>query len=174
MARWLMAVAAAALMSGCGRGAEQARAAHVAHSEAKAGAERSADQVASAAAAEADLVNAVSSAPATTPVALKFRMQEPPRVGQPVQLELVLSQEPDLDITSIVVSLLPGNGLILQSGRTFEFRAPAVGATHRMEVTVRADQPGLLSLGATILVDSGNTSTARIFMIPLIAMAAAP
>ena len=173
-ALWWVTLSAAALLVGCGRGADQARSQHAAHSQAKVGAERSADAVAAATAAEADLVSAVSTAHSSTPVALKFRLQQPPRVGQPLQLELVLSQEPGLDITSVLVSLQPGDGLVLQSDRSFEFHAPAPGATQRMAVTLRADQPGVLSLGATILVDAGNNSVARNFLIPLIAMPATP
>lgn len=174
MARWLVALAAAALVTGCGRGADQARAGHTAHTQTKAGAERSAGAAAAAAAAEADLVSAVSTASSGMPVALKFRMQQPPRVGQPLRLELVLSQEPGLEINSITVSFQPGDGLVLQSDRTLEFHAPAPGATQRMEVTLRADQAGVLSLGAMVLVDSGSTSVARNFLIPLIAMPTTP
>ena len=163
-------LAAAALTAGCGRGADQARAEHEARSQAKAGAGRSADALAAANAAEADFVTAVSSVPATTPVALKFRMQQPPRVGEPLRLELVLSQEPQLEITSMLVSLQPGDGLAVLSERSFEFHAPAPGATQRMNVTLRADLPGVLSLGATVLVDSGSSSVARNFLIPLIAL----
>ena len=163
-------LAVAALTAGCGRGADQARAEHEARSQAKAGAGRSADALAAANAAEADFVTAVSSVPATTPVALKFRMQQPPRVGEPLRLELVLSQEPQLEITSMLVSLQPGDGLAVLSERSFEFHAPAPGATQRMNVTLRADLPGVLSLGATVLVDSGSSSVARNFLIPLIAL----
>ena len=173
MARWSVALAAAALVTGCGRGADQARAGHTAHTQTKAGAERSAG-AAAAAAAEADLVSAVSTASSGMPVVLKFRMQQPPRVGQPLRLELVLSQEPGLEINSITVSFQPGDGLVLQSDRTLEFHAPAPGATQRMEVTLRADQAGVLSLGAMVLVDSGSTSVARNFLIPLIAMPTTP
>lgn len=174
MALWWVTLAATALLTGCGRGADQARAEHASHSQAKVGAARSADAVAAATAAEADLVSAVSTARSSTPVVLKFHLPQPPRVGQPLQLELVLSQQPGLDIASVLVSLQPGDGLVLQSDRSFEFHAPAPGATQRMAVTLRADQPGVLSLGATILVDVGDTSVARNFLIPLIAMPATP
>ena len=165
-------LAAAALAAGCGSDSDQARAVHEARSQAKAGAGRSADALAAANAAEADFVSAVSSVPATTPVVLKFRMQQPPRVGQPLQLELVLSQEPQLEITSMLVSLQPGDGLAVLSERSFEFHAPTPGATQRMNVTLRAELPGVLSLGATVLVDSGTTTVARNFLIPLIVVPA--
>jgi hypothetical protein len=174
MARWSMALAVVALAGGCGRDANDVRAEHAAHMQARAGADRTAGAAAVAAAAEADFVSAVSSASSAAPVVLKFRMQKPPRVGQPLQLELVLSQQPGVDITSMLVSLQPGDGLQLQSDHSFEFRAPALGATQHMSVTVLADQAGVLSLGATVLVDSASTSVARYFLIPLIAMPPAP
>jgi hypothetical protein len=174
MARWLMALAGAALAAGCGRDADHMRAEHAAHAQARAGADRTAGAVAAAAAAEADFVSAVSSASSAAPVALKFRMQQPPRVGQPLQLELVLAQQPGMDITSMLVSFQPGDGLQLQSEHSFEFRAPTPGATQRMSVTLMADQAGVLSLGATVLVDSANASVARYFLIPLIAMPSTP
>jgi len=169
-----MVLAVAALACGCGHDADQVRAEHAAHAQARAGADRTADAAAAAAAAEADFVSAVSSASSAAPVALKFRLQKPPRVGQPLQLELVLSAQPGVDITSMLVSLQPGDGLQLQSDHSFEFREPVPGATQRMNVTLMADQAGVLSLGATVLVDSANTSVARYFLIPLIATPSAP
>jgi hypothetical protein len=174
MARWSVALAVATLACGCGRNADEIRAEHAAHAQARAGADKTASAAAAAAAAEADFVSAVSSASSPAPVALKFRIRQPPRVGQPLQLELVLSQQPGVDIASMLVSFQAGEGLQLQSEHSFEFRAPAPGDTQRMSVTLLADQAGVLSLGATVLVDSANTSVARYFLIPLIAMPSAP
>ena len=174
MPRWVMVLAAAALGCGCGGNADKARAQHAAHSQAQAGAGTAAGAAAAARAAEADLVSAVSAGNSTTPVGLKFRIQELPRVGQPLRMELVLTQQPGLEIGNMLVSLQPGDGLTLESDRSFEYLAPAPGATQRMLVTVRAQQAGLLSLGATVLVNSGNDSLARNFSIPLIATASSP
>jgi hypothetical protein len=90
-------------------------------------------------------------------------------VGQPLRLELVLAQEPGIDISHLLVSLQPGDGLVLESDRSIEFEAPLPGAAHRMTVSLRAQQPGLLNLSATVLVDAENTSLTRSFAIPLIA-----
>jgi hypothetical protein len=158
LTRWAMALTAAALVCSCGRDSEPRsnRAAH--HPAAPA-----------LAPGEADLVSAVSPAGSAGPVGLKFRVPEPPRVGQPLQLELVLAQEPALEISHILVSLQAGDGLLLESDRSIEFEVPPPGASHRMLVTLRAQQEGLLSLNATVLVDAGNTSLTRSFSIPLIA-----
>ncbi len=158
-----MTLTAAALLYACGRDSEP-RPHRVAH-----GPDNDAAVAAAAAAAEADLVSAVSQAGSVGPVGLKFRVPEPPRVGQPLRLELVLTQEPGLDISHILVSLQAGDGLALESDRSIEFEAPAVGATQRMVVNLRAQQQGLLDLNATVLIDAGNTSLTRSFSIPLIA-----
>ena len=119
------------------------------------------------------MVSAVSSVASNTPVSLKFRLNEPPRVGQALHVELALLQAPGLEIESLLLSLQPSEGLHLESERNLEFHAPAAGDTHRVVVTLRAQQPGLLNLDATVLVSSRDGSLARSFSIPLI-VAAAP
>jgi len=153
-----MALTTVALLHGCGRDSEP-RANRLAHHPI----------VDPVAADEADLVSAVSAAGTIGPVGLKFRVSDPPRVGQPLRLELVLAQEPGLDISHMLVSLQAGDGLVLESDHSIDFDAPAIGATQRMVVNLRAQQEGLVSLNATVLVDAGNTSLTRSFSIPLIA-----
>ena len=165
LAQWGLALTAAALLAGCGRDADrgQSRAARPAR-----------DAVATAASsAEADLVSAVSPAGSIGPVGLKFRVPEPPRVGQPLRIELVLAQQPGLDISHMLVAFQPGEGLEVESDRSVEFDSPAVGATQHMLVSLRATQEGLVNLSATVLVDAGSTSLTRSFSVPLIAVAAA-
>jgi hypothetical protein len=158
LTRWAMALTAVGLLYGCGR--DSAPETHrLAHQPRKA----------AIAPGEADLVSAVSPGGSMSPVGLKFRVPEPPRVGQPLRLELVLTQEPGLDISHMLVSLQAGDGLMLESDRSIDFDAPAIGATQRMVVNLRAQQEGLLSLNATVLVDAGSTSLTRSFFIPLIA-----
>ena len=171
MARWGTFLVFAALLAACGGSSGDARAQHEARARGPADAARSAEALA-AAAADADFVAAVSSASIAPPVGLRFRMQQPPRVGQPLQLELVLTQPPQQEISSMQVSLQPSDGLTVLSQRSFEFRAPTAGAAQRMSVTLRADMPAVLGLSATVLVDSGNTSVAYNFNIPLIAVPA--
>ena len=168
-ARGVVAWAAAGLLTACGHGTDSARAGHEAHEQQRAGARDEAN----AAAEDADMVSAVSSAASATPVSLRFKLREPPRAGQQLRLELALVQAPGLEIDSMLMSLQPSDGLALESDRTVEFKAPAVGATQRVTVTLHADQVGLVSLGATILVDAGSNSLARVFSIPLIVVAKA-
>jgi hypothetical protein len=157
------------LVSGCGGGADAARSQHEAQSAARAGAARLAGDAAAASAADADMVSAVSQVSSTTPVSLRFRLSEPPQVGQALHLDLALLQAPGLDIDSLLISLQPSDGLQIESERSVEVHAPAVGATQRIVVTLRPQAAGLLSLGATVLVNSGGGSLSRNFSIPLIA-----
>lgn len=170
MAGWGTLLVFAALATACGGSSSDARAQREARSQGRADAGRSAEALA-AAAAEADFVAAVSSASIAPPVTLKFRMEKPPRVGEPMQLDLLLQQPPQ-EISSILVSLQPGDGLSVLSQRSFEFRVPVPGATQHMSVTLRADAQTVLSLSATVLVDSSNTSVAYNFLIPLISVPA--
>ena len=100
---------------------------------------------------------------------LKFKLSAPPRVGQPLRIDLELSQQPGLDIDSLLISLQPGDGLSIESNHSFEFQGPVPGARQHMTVTVRAQQPGLLNLGATVLIGTASASLTRSFSIPLIA-----
>jgi hypothetical protein len=160
LTHWAMALTASALLQGCGRDSDPRQNHAVHHARVVAPA---------ASAAEADFVSAVSAAGSTGPVGLKFRVAEPPRVGQPVRVELVLEQEAGLDISHMLVSFQPGDGLAIESDRSVDFESPAVGATQRMVVNLKAQQEGLLNLNATVLVDAGNSSLTRNFSIPLIA-----
>jgi len=161
LTRWGVVLIAVVQLCACGRGSDPSQTALSTHQASKAHAVADPDQ--------ADLVSAVSSAGSVDPVNLKFRVPEPPRVGQPVHVQLVLEQQQGLDITHMLVSLQAQDGLDIESNRSIEFEAPAVGATQHMVVDLRARQDGLLNLTATVLVDAGNTSLTRNFSIPLIA-----
>lgn len=157
----LLVLAATGLLGGCGRDANPDPAVRRAHAP-------RVDGVPAATSTDADLVSAVSAAGAVAPVSLKFRVPQPPRVGQPTRIELVLAQQPGLDIDSLLVSLQPGDGLAVESEHSFEFQSPPPGATQRMAVTVRPGQAGLLNLGATVLIGTANASLTRSFSMPLI------
>jgi hypothetical protein len=152
-------------LAACGGSADGVRAAHEAHVAAKGVAEQ---QAKAAGADEADMVSAVGGNGSTTPVSLRFRFRTAPRVGEPLQVELALAQDPQVQIDDLLVSLLPGDGLALDSTRSFELHAPEVGAVQRFNATLRPQQPGLASLTATVLVNSGASSIARTFSIPII------
>jgi len=153
-----------ALASGCGGSTDQARAQHDARAAARADTVTPAETF-----TDADMVSAVSAVASTTPVSLKFRLDDPPLVGQVLRVELSLVQAPGLDIDSMLLSFQPGDGLQIESEHSVEFRDPAVGAIQHIDVTVRPQAPGLLNVGATVLVNAGGVSLTRNFSIPLIA-----
>lgn len=128
----------------------------------------------------ADLVSAVSTADAQPPVYLKFRLGGVPRLGEPVELELVLSQEPKLEIDVLKVSLQPREGLQLRGNQAIDFGRPGIGAVHSIPVTLVPVQAGVTSLSVTVLVETERDSMTRFFLVPLVvpapaaAMPAAP
>ena len=158
------------LVSGCGKSDDAARVQREARAQARAGALLATNRLAAAGAEADDLVAAVSNADTTTPVSLRFKVPEQPRVGQPLRLQLALAQAPGVEIDSMHVSFQPREGLDVQSERTVEFVSPVVGATQQMMVTVLPGQAGVLGLAVTVLVDGNSSSIARSFMIPLIAI----
>ena len=92
--RRILAVAGGALLAGCGRGTDPGQPSLDRAARGNAAASAAAAALANA---EADLVSAVSAAGSVAPVGLRFRVPEPPRVGQPLRLELVLTQQAGLD-----------------------------------------------------------------------------
>jgi hypothetical protein len=167
-------LAALALLGGCSKSNEAAREQREARAHARAGAQAATDRLAAAGAAADDLVAAVSSADSTTPVSLRFKLTEQPRVGRQLRVQLALAQAPGLEIDAMHVSLSPREGLEVQSMRTIDFIGPPIGATQQMQVDVVPSQTGVLGLAVTVLVDSAGGSIARSFTIPLIAIDPAP
>jgi len=116
-----------------------------------------------------NMVAGVSQAGSEPPIGLKFLITERPQVGLPLQIELALIPSPDSAISHIHCSLQTGEGLQLQSARTFEINEPQAGVALKQDVTVVPQQEGVLSLSATLLIDLDNGSVARTYTIPLIA-----
>jgi hypothetical protein len=169
-ARAACLVAVALLLAACGDRGEEARARHEAAQHPKA------DTAATGPAAPdtEDMVAAVSTADATRPVSLKFRLSEPPRVGEPLQLVLALIPEPKAAIHDMHVAMQPREGLQLKSAATIDFANPEAGATQLMQVAVLPQQLGVLSLAVTVLVNTEHDSLARGYTIPLIVVPSAP
>jgi hypothetical protein len=124
---------------------------------------------AGATAADRDMVAAVSQAGSAPPIGLKFRLETRPVVGAPAELVLALIPTPGVDISHIHGSILPAEGLQLQSPRTFDIDAPQSGASLEQDVTVVPQRDGVLSFSASLEVDYDDTSIVRTFVIPLIA-----
>ena len=172
MARGSSAVAAVALiaaLAACGRSTSP-DAAHAGQAAAAAArtAPRSSDSV------DPDMVSAVSPGGSTTPIGMKFRLQARPVVGSPLRITVALIPATNVEITHIHADFQPSEGLQLQSGRTLDINDPRSGVAFEQEVTVLPQQSGVLSLGATVVVDQDSGSIARTYTIPLIARDGTP
>jgi hypothetical protein len=116
-----------------------------------------------------DMVAAVSSARSSSPISLRFRLSARPVVGTALQVVVALIPAADVAISHIHASFQPGEGLQLQTERNLDVNDPTAGGVIEQELTVVAQQPGVLSLNATIVLDLDGGSLARSYTIPLIA-----
>jgi hypothetical protein len=115
-----------------------------------------------------DLVSAVSSAHSNTPIGMKFGLAARPAVGTPLKVTVALIPAAGAGISHIHASFQPGDGLLLQSDRTVDIDDPGAGVPIEQELSVVPQQSGVLSLGATVVVDMDSGSLARSYAIPLI------
>lgn len=134
-------------------------------------AQSSASRGTSAATADPDMVNAVSTANSTTPISLKFRLTRKPLVGEPVTVELALIPAQGVEIDHIHASFQVSDGMQLTSERAFDVEQPAAGVPLEHELTLLPQQPGVLQVTAIVIVDSDSGSLARSYSIPVIAEA---
>ncbi|MFI4869046.1 MAG: hypothetical protein ACHQDD_06800 [Steroidobacterales bacterium] len=116
-----------------------------------------------------DMVAAVSSAHSSTPIAMKFRLSARPVIGVPLQVVVALIPAADVTINRIHASFQPGDGLQLQTERSLDINDPSAGGMIEQELSVVPQQPGVLSLNATVVVDMDGGSLSRSYAIPLIA-----
>lgn len=117
-----------------------------------------------------DMVSAVNVNGASTELfTMKFKVESKPVVVTPVQVHIVMIPATDVSITHIQLLFQPSEGLQLQSGRSVDLTDLASGAPIEQQVTVVPQQSGVLSLSATVLVDTATQSVSRTYAIPLIA-----
>jgi hypothetical protein len=161
------------LVTACSGGGDEARAQREARQQARTSAQATADRLAASAGQSDDMVAAVSSAESATPVSLRFRLGDRPQVGRPLQLQLALAQAPDMEIEALHITLLPRDGLQVQSDHNLDFVSPPAGATQDLKVVLLPQQSGVLGLAVTVTVDTSKTSITRTFSVPLIAFEAA-
>ena len=161
-----MALAAAGWLGGCSRSAQDVAAAHGLHS----GKSQDTTSAKPGNGIDPDMVNAVSAAgTSTTPISMKFKLGGRPQVTTPLQLTVLVIPSADVTINHIHVSFQPSDGLQMQSERTVDLSEPAPGTPVQEELTLLPQQSGVLSLKATVLVDTDSQSISRTYAIPLIA-----
>jgi hypothetical protein len=117
----------------------------------------------------ADMVAAVDPAGTSPSLSVKFRIEARPVVGMPVKIMVAVIPAANAQIDHIHGSFLPGSGLLLQSDRNFDIATVQSGSAAFREVTVVPQQTGVLSLSATLLMNTDKSSQTRTYAIPLIA-----
>jgi hypothetical protein len=160
------ALIAGALVAACGPAAQDAGATRAVH-QAQNG---PSSAKSTAAGTDQDMVSAVSAAGAsTTPISVKFKLESRPTVTTPVQLTVSVIPSANVLIRHLLISFQPGDGLQLQSARSFDVSDPSAEAPIVQQLTLVPQQHGVLSLNATVLVDTDTGSISRTYSIPLIA-----
>jgi hypothetical protein len=161
-----MLLAMTALVSACGQSSRDASDTHAKH----AGKAVTSEPPKPASGIDPDMVNAVSAAGAsTTPISMKFKLGGRPLVMTPLQLTLLVIPSSDVTVNHIHVSFQPSDGLQLQSERALDLTDLTPGTPVQQEITLLPQQSGVLSLNATVLVDTDSQSISRTYSIPLIA-----
>lgn len=166
--RLLGALAVGAMLTACAQSAQDANAAHAMHEGKPTATVTPLKAVPGV--VDPDLVSAVSPAGAsTTPISMKFKLGARPIVTTPLPVTVSLTTASDVAIRHILVSFQPGDGLQLQSERSFDVTDPSPDQPIQRELTVVPQQDGVLTLDATVLVDTDTGSVSRTYSIPLIA-----
>jgi hypothetical protein len=159
----LLAVLLTALVSACGQSSK-------APGAARGAAGRSAASPSGDSGLDPDLVSAVNLNGASSNLfSVKFKVETRPLVTTPLQVRVLMIPAPGAGITHLQVLFQPSDGLKLQSDRTVDLTDLSGGAPIEQQVTVVPQKAGVLSLSATVLVDTGSESVSRTYAIPLIA-----
>jgi hypothetical protein len=115
----------------------------------------------------AGMVEAAAQGKSQLPVALKFDLQQRPKLGQPLDVDLAIL--PQIDAGAAGISVTGGDGLAVAPGAN-QIDMPAVEAgqvyRHSVQVTPAAD--GVVLLGLTISLKHDELIESRAFSIPLI------
>jgi hypothetical protein len=117
-----------------------------------------------------DMVNAVNlSGTSTSLIGMKFKLGGRPKVTDPLQVTVLVVPAADATISHIHVTFRPDDGLLLQSEGNWDVTDLSAGTPVEQDLTVVPQKSGVLSLDATVLVDTGTESISRTYVIPLIA-----
>ncbi|MBV8143566.1 MAG: hypothetical protein JO184_01070 [Gammaproteobacteria bacterium] len=164
-----LALAAAALLSGCGSHSPEAGPAAGAASKAVARkAVNPADEL------SPYMVSAVAAnKPSTVPVQLKFELRDRPGVGQPLVVDLaIVPMSASVDRVSGKVE--GEDGLELTDGGVIAAtERPPEGVPIRHSVKVVPGREGIFTVRASVSVDAAGSSSTETYSIPVIATPAA-
>jgi hypothetical protein len=163
-----IALLLAALLGGCGQSpSTDGASSHAARqSRSKSAAAPGSD----AGSIDPDMVNAVNvTGTSSSLFSMKFKFESRPQVTSPLQVSILMIPAPDVEITHMRLLFQPSEGLQLQSGRSVDLTDLSGGKPVEQQITVVPQQSGVLSLSATVLVDTSSESISRTYAIPLIA-----
>src|SRR5262245_34527098 len=120
-----------------------------------------------------DMVTAVSRSKTPGNRELRFNIPQRPRIGEPAEIQLVLT--PAVELERLVARFQVPEGLELVSGAEMprvDRPTPGVDISHTLTVVPKSD--GIFNITAVVLTDSPTESVSRTFSIPLIAGAGLP
>jgi len=162
----MLALAAAALVWGCGSGSHSGLGTHLSGAAAKA--KRTAKP-------RDTLVSAVASGKnATLPVQVKFDLKQRPDVGQPVEINLVIVPMSG-SVERISGKVQGDDGLELVDGADIPpSDRPAEGVPIEHTIKVRPQRDGIFTFSAVVTVSAGTQSGTETYSMPVIAGAGLP
>lgn len=114
------------------------------------------------------MVSAVSMAKSGANVALKFSLLQKPEVGQPLDVDVALV--PNAEVDRLSVDFQPGDGLeLLNDSAGTRFEKPAEAKPIHVRLRLLPKRDGIFAMGATVATQTGDDTSTRTFSIPVIA-----
>jgi hypothetical protein len=121
---------------------------------------------------ERDTVRAVNSAHSTTPIDLRFELQDKPMVNTASGIELAVIPDAKSVISHIRLSFQTIDGLDLADTSPVNIDKPEPGVALTQNVGVVPRRAGVLYLTVTAIIDDDNGSLSRSYTIPIVVAAA--
>jgi hypothetical protein len=165
---WLVAVLSGLLVSACGGGDDEPKAAAEKASKAAAPA-KAADATATVKPAKPQaetMATAVADSKTTAAIDLKYNLPAKPAVGQPFAVELAF--KPGVQADSLDVEVGDAPGLTIEGERATRFPNVEAGQEYRYVVTVRGVSPGLYYIAVTAKMSTQVQTEGRAFSVPVV------
>jgi len=113
------------------------------------------------------MVSAVGIVKSTVPVALKFGLRGPPKIGEPLNIDLAVV--PQVAADSAVVQVLGSDGLDTSAaGDSAPIDKLESGSSYKRSIAVTPTKPGVLLLGINVNLKHDEITESRAFTIPII------
>jgi hypothetical protein len=117
---------------------------------------------------ERDTVRAVNAAHSTTPIDLRFELQDKPMVNTASGISLAVIPDAKSVISHIRLSFQTVDGLDLADTGPVSIDRPEPGVALTQNVGVVPRRAGVLYLTVTALIDDDNGSLSRSYTIPIV------